>query len=95
MPLTDTPGTPSHKLDGTIWPSVCEEARMDDPREFGQQLADKTVARMESEGLSSDEAAIFAAEQIVERADEWLLRREPRGSCHLDAVCHTGVWRAP
>ena len=47
---------------------------MDDPREFGQQLADKTVARMESEGLSSDEAAIFAAQQIVERADEWLLQ---------------------
>jgi len=43
------PGTPSHKLDAAIWPSLCEEASMDDPREFGQQLADKTVARMESE----------------------------------------------
>lgn len=51
---------------------------MDDPREFGHQLADRTVARMESEGLSSDEAAIFAAEQIVQRADEMVAAGESR-----------------
>src|SRR5688500_11571313 len=74
----EPPGIPSHKLDGTIGPSVCEEASMDDPREFGHQLADRTVACMESEGLSSDEAAIFAAEQIVKRADEMVAAGESR-----------------
>ena len=43
---------------------------MDDPRHFGLQLADKTVARMEGEGLSSGEAAISAAKEILQRSDE-------------------------
>jgi hypothetical protein len=45
---------------------------MDDPRQFGLELADRTVARMEDDGLSSEDAAILAANEIVQRADKMI-----------------------
>jgi len=59
---------------------LSEEVSMDDPKQFGLELADRTVARMESEGLGSEEAAIFAAKQIVERADEMVAASRTRAA---------------
>ena len=42
---------------------------MEDPRHFGALLAETTIARMEAEALSGEDAAIFAAAEIVRRAD--------------------------
>jgi uncharacterized protein (DUF697 family) len=43
---------------------------VDDPNRFGLELADATIARMEAEALSGHGGAIFAAQEIVQRADE-------------------------
>ncbi len=51
---------------------------MEDPRHFGAVLADTTIARMEAEALSGEEAAIFAATEIVRRADAMVEAGETR-----------------
>ena len=54
------------------------KARMEDARQFGLVLADTTVAEMDTEGLSGQEAAVFAAAQVVRRADAMVAAGETR-----------------
>jgi len=42
---------------------------MEDPGRFGAELADRTVARMETEALDSTEAALLAAQEILKWAE--------------------------
>ena len=51
---------------------------MNDATRFGRELADATVARMDAEGLSGQEAAIFAAAEVVRRADAMVELGETR-----------------
>jgi hypothetical protein len=42
---------------------------MEDAKRFGAELADATVMVMKTEGIGSQEAAVFAAQEIVHQAD--------------------------
>ena len=42
---------------------------MEDPGQFGAELADRTVARMETDGLDSAQAALLAAQEILDFAN--------------------------
>jgi hypothetical protein len=42
---------------------------MEDAKRFGVELAEKAVALMQTNGVSSEEASILCAQQIVRRSD--------------------------